>query len=67
MERIYDEIKPSELAKKDTKFTVNGEKNKMMAFLFMNGANPRFEPLLRDLANDYSLAIHWVQQAIEDL
>ena len=24
----------------------------MMAPLFMNGANPRFKPLLRDLAND---------------
>ena len=43
------------MAKKDTKFTVNGEKNKMMAFLFMNGANPKFKPLLRDLANDYFL------------
>ena len=66
VERIYGEIKPLELAKKDSKFTVNGEKNKMMASLFMNGANPGFKPLLRDLANDYSLGAALYPATLEE-
>ena len=66
VERIYGEIKTSELAKKDTKFIVNGEKNKMMASLFINGANPRFKPLLQDLANHYSLGAALYPATLEE-
>ena len=66
VERIYGEIKPSELAKKDAKFTVDGEKNKMMASLFMEGANPGFKPLLQDLTNDYSLGAALYPATLEE-
>ena len=66
VERIYGKIKPSELAKKNTKFTVNGEKNKMMAFLFLNGTNLGFKLLLHNLANDYSLGAALYPATLEE-
>ena len=45
---------------------MNGEKNKMMASLFMNGTNPGFKPLLRDLENDYSLGAALYPATLEE-
>ena len=64
-ESTYGKVVPVEIAKKDSQYQSNhstvedGEWNKLLAYLFMDGADKNaYGPLLDDLQNDYALGMH---------
>jgi hypothetical protein len=62
VERSYGAIAPVKIAKEkeayrsDADAAVKAERDKMLAYMFMKGANSnRYGPLIKDLADDYAL------------
>ena len=63
VELTYGSIAPRAVAEKDPKYKTGktaddltvAAREKMLASVFMDGANSGFKPLLRDLENDYAL------------
>ena len=70
--QVYGEIKPVKLAEKDTNYdkgkaaAIAREKNKMLAYAFMDGATKRYKPLLRALQQDYALGEDKYPRDIEE-
>ena len=73
VERSYGKIAPEEIAKKDPIYSTDQEKavestrDKMLAFMFMDGANKRYYGMLmRDIGNDFALGNGHYPKTIED-
>ena len=73
VETTYGKIEPVEVAKKDSKYSTNKskiikqEQNKLLAFLFMDGANrQQYGFLLQDLGKDHALGSDQYTEMVED-
>jgi hypothetical protein len=73
VERSYGQIAPEEIAKKSNKYTKNPgavlsiERSRMLAYMFMNGANKRlFGYMLRSLENNFALGTDLYPATMED-
>lgn len=72
-ETTYGKIEPVKVAEQDTKYAksktkvMEQERNKMLAFLFMDGANrQQYGFLLRDLGKDHALGTNQYPETVED-
>ena len=72
MERSYGGIAPTAVAEKDPKFsqgktkTTEKEKEKMLAYMFMDGAHGGFRPMMRDLDSDFTLGHSMYPGTVEE-
>ena len=72
VERTYGDITPVKTAEKNPGYnkgkqqTIDSERDKMLAYRFMDGANQGFVPLLRDMENDYLLGHAKFPETIEE-
>lgn len=73
VETTYGKIEPVKVAEQDSKYKNNKskiieqEKNKMLAFLFMDGANrQQYGFILRDLGKDHALGTNQYPETVED-
>ena len=73
VETTYGKIEPVKVAEQDSKYKSNKskiieqEKNKMLAFLFMDGANrQQYGFLMRDLGKEHALGTNQYPEMVED-
>ena len=72
VERSYGELAPTQLAKKQSVFAsdkaaaLSIERDKMLAFMFMDGADKkRFPDLMKSMRNDYALGVDKYPKTVE--
>lgn len=72
IERAYGEISPVAVAEKDPKYNqgkakaISRERDRMLAYMFMQSGHKGFTPLLRDMENDYALGHGKFPETVEE-